>query len=231
MESSMKQVVVEEPLDPEEGCCSTGCCSNGCCKPGCCCWPCAVCCTKCARCCMPRCCRCPGCPSCAGCIKRSLCFVPRLLCYLPRKLLSCHRLKCLLLVVLVVVLVVVIIAGALLMWLRADRYHADAVLRMGLWREPAWEEDAATFCVDGGDGNPATVIYDYKNLLVSYRSQLHGACYIAHMDKDNIPGLDTVAESFQRRQDEKRLAMPLADRSILGTTTSILCSIVPIYWA
>lgn len=32
-------------------------------------------------------------------------------------------------------------------------------------------------------------------------------------------------------QDEKRLAMPLADRSILGTTTSILCSIVPIYWA
>lgn len=35
---------------------------------------------------------------------------------------------------------------------------------MGLWREPAWEEDAATFYVDGGDGNLATVIYDYRNV-------------------------------------------------------------------
>ena len=53
--------------------------------------------------------------------------MPRLLCYLPRKLLSCHHLKCLLIVVVVVVLLVVIIAGALLMWLREDQRHADAV--------------------------------------------------------------------------------------------------------
>ncbi|XP_069657461.1 surfactant protein C-like [Haliaeetus albicilla] len=227
MESSMKQVVVEEPLDPEK------CCSQGCCKPGCCCWPCAVCCSKCARCCMPRCCKCPKCPGCPGCacIKRSLCFVPRLLCYLPRKLLSCHHLKCLLIVVVVVVLLVVIIAGALLMWLHVDQQHADAVLRMGLWREPAWEEDAATFYLDGGDGNWAMVIYDYKNLLVTYRSRLDHACYVTRVDKDNILGLDTVAETFQRRQAEKRLAMPLADRFLLGTTASILCSIVPVYWA
>ncbi|KAM9215853.1 surfactant protein C-like [Leptosomus discolor] len=227
MESSVKQVVVEEPLDPEKGCCGSGCC-----KPGCCCWPCAVCCTKC---CMPRCCKCPSCPGCsgcAGCIKRSLCFVPRLLCYLPRKLLSCHHLKCLLIVVVVVVLLVVIIAGALLMWLRADQRHADAVLRMGPWRGAMWEEeDAATFYLDGGDGNPATVLYDYKKLLVSYRSQLHRACYVTRMDRDNIPGLDTVAETFQRRQAEQRLAMPLADRSLLGTTASILCSTVPVFWA
>lgn len=26
-------------------------------------------------------------------------------------------------------------------------------------------------------------------------------------------------------------AMPLADRSILGTTINILCSTVPVYWA
>ncbi|XP_075379650.1 surfactant protein C-like [Mycteria americana] len=225
MESSMNQVVVEELLDPEKGCCSQGCC-----KLGCCCRPCAVCCSKCARCCVPRCCKCPGCPGC-GCVKRSLCFVPRLLCYLPRKLLSCHHLKCLLIVVVVVVLLVVIIAGALLMWLRADQRHADAVLRMGLWREPAWEEDVATFYLDSEDGNPATVIYDYKNLLVSYRSRLHRACYVTRADKDNIPGLDAVAETFRRRQAEKRLAAPLADRSLLGTTASILCGIVPVYWA
>lgn len=35
---------------------------------------------------------------------------------------------------------------------------------MGLQRGLAWEEDAATFYLDGGDGNPATVIYDYKNV-------------------------------------------------------------------
>lgn len=56
--------------------------------------------------------------------------MPRLLCYLPRKLLGCtHHLKCLLITVVVVVLLVVIIAGALLMWLRADQRHADAVSR------------------------------------------------------------------------------------------------------
>ncbi|XP_010188531.1 PREDICTED: pulmonary surfactant-associated protein C-like [Mesitornis unicolor] len=130
-----------------------------------------------------------------------------------------------------VVLLGVIIAGALLMWLRADQRHTDAVLWMGLWRGSAWDEDAATFYVDSGDGNAATVIYDYKNLLVSYRSQLHRACYITRMDQDNILGLDTITETFQRRQAEERLAMPLVDRSILGTTVSILCSIVPIYWA
>ncbi|KAK2513139.1 hypothetical protein Q9233_015769 [Columba guinea] len=147
-------------------------------------------------------------------------------------LLGCtHHLKCLLITVVVVVLLVVIIAGALLMWLRADQRHADAVLWMGMMRGPAWEEDAATFYLDNGDGNPATVIYDYKNLLVSYRSQLHRACYITRVDKDNIPGLDAIAESFQRRQAEEKLALPLADRSLLGTTASILCSIVPVYWA
>lgn len=35
---------------------------------------------------------------------------------------------------------------------------------MGLQRGLAWEEDVATFYLDGGDGNPATVIYDYKNV-------------------------------------------------------------------
>ncbi|OPJ83945.1 pulmonary surfactant-associated protein C-like [Patagioenas fasciata monilis] len=218
MESSVKQVVVEEPLDPDKGCC----------KPGCCCWPCALCCSKC---CLPRCCKCPsccgchGCGGCGSCVKRSLCFVPRLLCYLPRKLLGCtHHLKCLLITVVVVVLLVVIIAGALLMWLRADQRHADAVLWMGMMRGPAWEENAATFYLDSGDGNPATVIYDYKNLLVSYRSQLHRACYITRMDKDNIPGLDTIAETFQRRQVEEKLALPLADRSLLVLRSSLSAS-------
>ena len=35
---------------------------------------------------------------------------------------------------------------------------------MGLRRGLAWDEDAATFYLDGEDGNPATIIYDYKNV-------------------------------------------------------------------
>lgn len=40
----------------------------------------------------------------------------------------------------------------------------------------------------------------FKQLLVSYRPRLHCACYVTRVDKDNVPGLDTVVETFQRRQ-------------------------------
>uniref|UniRef100_A0A8C0EBN6 Surfactant protein C n=1 Tax=Bubo bubo TaxID=30461 RepID=A0A8C0EBN6_BUBBB len=82
-------------------------------------------------------------------------------------------------------------------------------------------------------------------LLVSYRSWRHRACYVTRVDKDNIPGLDAVTETFQRWQvgpppfslpqaemkEAGGNAEPLADRSILGTTVNILCSTVPVYWA
>ncbi|XP_014166724.2 pulmonary surfactant-associated protein C [Geospiza fortis] len=134
------------------------------------------------------------------------------------------------------VLLVVIVAVALLMRLSVEQRHADTVLRGG-----SWEEDAATFYLDSGDGNAATVIYDYTNLLVSYRARLHRACYVTRVDQDNIPGLDSVVETFQRRQmmmkdvppaqAEDKISAPLADRSLLGTTAGILCSLLPVYWA
>uniref|UniRef100_A0A8C0E7Y6 Surfactant protein C n=1 Tax=Bubo bubo TaxID=30461 RepID=A0A8C0E7Y6_BUBBB len=84
-----------------------------------------------------------------------------------------------------------------------------------------------------------------QRLLVSYRSWRHRACYVTRVDKDNIPGLDAVTETFQRWQvgpppfslpqaemkEAGGNAEPLADRSILGTTVNILCSTVPVYWA
>ncbi|XP_054150634.1 pulmonary surfactant-associated protein C [Melozone crissalis] len=245
MESSMKQVVLEEE-DSGNGCCCPGCClpCASCCAK--CCTKCSWCCTKCCArcgwccakcCCLPKCCecpkcpkcpKCPGCASCSGCLRKSLCFVPRLLCYLPRKLLSCGRLRCLLIAALVLVLLVVIVAGALLMWLSVEQRRSDSVLRASLWGD---DENAATFYLDSGDGNAATVIYDYRNLLVSYRARLHGACYVTRVDQDNIPGLDSVVETFQRRQAEDKISVPLADRSMLGTTAGILCSLLPVYWA
>lgn len=32
-------------------------------------------------------------------------------------------------------------------------------------------------------------------------------------------------------QAEDKISVPLADRSLLGTTASILCSLLPVYWA
>uniref|UniRef100_A0A674HVQ7 BRICHOS domain-containing protein n=1 Tax=Taeniopygia guttata TaxID=59729 RepID=A0A674HVQ7_TAEGU len=113
-------------------------------------------------------------------------------------------------------------------------------LRGELWGGAAWEEDAVTFYLDNGDGNAATVIYDYKNLLVSYRARLHRACFVTRVGKDNIPGLDAAVEIFQRRQVRTwlgqgglsdKISVPLADRSLLGTTAGILCNLLPVYWA
>ncbi|XP_029891164.1 pulmonary surfactant-associated protein C isoform X2 [Aquila chrysaetos chrysaetos] len=97
------------------------------------------------------------------------------------------------------------------------------------------KERTGTFAVRDGLNASAAVVYDYSKLLVGYRSWRHRACYITRLDEDNIPGLDAVTETFQRRQAEMKEAgdnaVPLADRSVLGTTINILCSTVPVYWA
>ncbi|NXO90501.1 PSPC protein, partial [Certhia brachydactyla] len=154
-----------------------------------------------------------------------------------------HELKSLLLmVVLVVVALVVVNVTFLLLGLHLSESHAETVLRMtihGLDGEGtpqqlamSKKERTGTFAVRDGLNTSATVVYDYSKLLVGYRSWRHRACYITRVDKDNFPGLDAVTETFQRRQDEDTgdKAVPLADRSILGTTINILCSTVPVFW-
>ncbi|XP_017587372.1 PREDICTED: pulmonary surfactant-associated protein C isoform X2 [Corvus brachyrhynchos] len=153
-----------------------------------------------------------------------------------------HELKSLLLmVVLVVVALVVVNVTFLLLGLHLSESHAETVLRMtihGLDGEGtpqqlamSKKERTGTFAVRDGLNASATVVYDYSKLLLGYRSWRHRACYITRVDKDNFPGLDAATETFQRRQAEDRISMPLADRSLLGTTASILCSLLPVYWA
>ncbi|XP_029891163.1 pulmonary surfactant-associated protein C isoform X1 [Aquila chrysaetos chrysaetos] len=156
-----------------------------------------------------------------------------------------HQLKCLLIVVVVVVILVVVIVTFLLLGLHITETHAETVLRMtihGLDGEGnpqhlsmSKKERTGTFAVRDGLNASAAVVYDYSKLLVGYRSWRHRACYITRLDEDNIPGLDAVTETFQRRQAEMKEAgdnaVPLADRSVLGTTINILCSTVPVYWA
>ncbi|XP_009999020.1 PREDICTED: pulmonary surfactant-associated protein C [Chaetura pelagica] len=155
-----------------------------------------------------------------------------------------HQLKSLLVAVVTVVTLLVVIVTFLLLGLHITETHAETVLRMtiqGLGGEGTPQhlsmskrERVGTFAARDGLNASATVVYDYSKLLVSYRSWSHPACYITRVDKDNIPGLDVVTQSFQRRQAEMKEAgekvVALADRSILGTSVNILCSSVPVYW-
>ncbi|NWX48163.1 PSPC protein, partial [Steatornis caripensis] len=156
-----------------------------------------------------------------------------------------QQLKSLLIMTVTMVILMVAIVTFLLVGLHITETHAETVLRMtihGLDGEETPQhlsmskrERTGTFAVQDGLNASAMVVYDYSKLLVSYRSWRHRACYVTHMDKDNIPGLDAVTETFQRRQAEMKktgdTTAPLADRSILGTTVNILCSTVPVYWA
>ncbi|NXG62060.1 PSPC protein, partial [Hemiprocne comata] len=154
-----------------------------------------------------------------------------------------HQLTSLLVAVVTVVILMVVIVTFLLLGLHITETHAETVLRMtvhGLDGEGtpqhlsmSKKERTGMFAVRDGLNASAVVVYDYSKLLVSYRSWRHRACYITRVDKDNIPGLDTVTQTFQRRQVMKEAgdkAVALADRSILGTTVNILCSTVPVYW-
>ncbi|NXK82376.1 PSPC protein, partial [Amazona guildingii] len=153
------------------------------------------------------------------------------------------QLQSLLMAAVVMLILTVVIVTFLLLGLHITETHAEAVLRMtihGLDGEGtpqhlsmSKKERTGTFAVRDGLNTSAMVVYDYSKLLVGYRSWRHRACCITRMDQDNIPGLDAVTETFQRRQMEEDgdKAVPLADRSILGTSINILCSAVPVYWA
>nr|XP_023961389.2 pulmonary surfactant-associated protein C [Chrysemys picta bellii] len=242
MEINIEEALIEDPLhynalDSEMDLCPscTDCCPS---------------CPSCTNC-------CPGCKSCCSCWKRVFCCLPKLLCRLP-KLPGCPlHIKRILIIVVVIVLIVVVVLGALLLGLHVTQEHTESVLQMtieGLEGEESqlrlsmdWEEEVATFHIDAGTHDPGTVVYDYSNLLISYKSWQGRACYITKMDKENIQGLDTTAKAFhqhlqlksliptpeqgEEEEEDKGFPMPLADRSILGTTINILCSDVPIYWA
>ncbi|KAM8794538.1 surfactant protein C [Eudromia elegans] len=136
-------------------------------------------------------------------------------------------------------------ASVLLLGLHLAGAHAETVLRMSIEglrgdgppRElPVRRTEATgTFAVRDGLNSSAMLVYDYGKLLISYRSWRHPACYVTRMDQDSVQGLDAVTAAFRRRQAEQQQsgarAEPLGDRTLLGTTASVLCSTVPVYWA
>lgn len=72
---------------------------------------------------------------------------------------------------------------------------------MGMMRGPAWEEDAATFYLDNGDGNPATVIYDYKNVSGE-------PCNSGGLDREGVDGAELVCVCLQTAAGELQIPAP-----------------------
>ncbi|XP_015276561.1 PREDICTED: pulmonary surfactant-associated protein C-like [Gekko japonicus] len=116
------------------------------------------------------------------------------------------HIKRLLIVVVIVVLIVVIIVGALLMGLFITQTHTETVLQMTIeglegrqsqLNLPMDQEEVATFHVNDGINDPATVIYYFGKLLIGYKSWNRKACFITRMDEGNIQGLDTILKKFQ----------------------------------
>ncbi|KAH0623061.1 hypothetical protein JD844_030973 [Phrynosoma platyrhinos] len=150
-----------------------------------------------------------------------------------------------LIIVVVVVVIVLVVLGFLLMGLHITEKHTETVLQMTIQGldgkgspqhlSMSQKERLATFHVYIKANSSATVVYDFSNLVIGYRSWPRGpSCYLTRMDKENIQSLDAVVKVFQQVQDEEDLGghpEPMANRSLLGTTINILCSSVPIYWA
>ncbi|NXQ87191.1 PSPC protein, partial [Nyctibius grandis] len=152
-----------------------------------------------------------------------------------------HQLKCLLIVVVVVVVLVVVIVAFLLLGLHITETHAETVLRMtidGLDGEGtpqhlsmSKKERTGTFAVRDGLNASAVVVYDYGKVWGSPGDGGHGGG-TGGGDGAELICLQTAAGQLQAElQEAGDNAVPLADRSILGTTINILCSTVPIYWA
>ncbi|NXU49842.1 PSPC protein, partial [Turnix velox] len=120
------------------------------------------------------------------------------------------QLKILLLVATVAITLVVLITSFLLLGLHITETHAETVLRMTIHGvdgdgtpqklSMSKKERTGTFAVRDGLNTTALVVYDYSKLLVGYRSWSHRSCYVTRVDKDNVPGLDTITKVFQRRQ-------------------------------
>ncbi|XP_049722051.1 pulmonary surfactant-associated protein C [Elephas maximus indicus] len=158
------------------------------------------------------------------------------------------NLKRLLIIVVVVVLVVVVIVGALLMGLHMSQKHTEMVLEMSMGgletqQRTALTEHAgttATFSI----GSTGIVVYDYKRLLIAYKSAPGTCCYIMKMAPEGIPSLEALIRKFQNfqakpavptsklDQEERRSASSAStgDLAFLGTAVSTLCGEVPLYY-
>ncbi|KAM3830998.1 surfactant protein C [Vipera latastei] len=154
--------------------------------------------------------------------------------------------RTLLIVAMIIVGMVLAVLTFLLAGLHITEKHTEAVLQMtiqGLDGKGSSQhlamsrkERLAIFPIHMKLNSSATVVYDYSNLVIGYRSWPGKSCYVIKMNQKDIQSLDVVTEIFQHVQEPPPLR-PLgqrekpADRSRLGAALNLLCSTLPVSWA
>ncbi|KAM6431579.1 surfactant protein C [Liasis olivaceus] len=159
-----------------------------------------------------------------------------------------------LVMVVVIVGIVLVVLTFLLAGLRITEKHTEAVLQMTIQGldgkgspqhlSMSQKERMAIFPIHMKLNTSATVVYDYRNLVIGYRSWPGRSCYIIRMNPKDIQSLDAAIKVFQHVQKHppslplERSGKPmetfsamLAHRSMLGAAINLLCSSLPIYWA
>ncbi|XP_039180208.1 pulmonary surfactant-associated protein C-like [Crotalus tigris] len=159
-----------------------------------------------------------------------------------------------LIVAMVIVGMVLLVLTFLLAGLHITEKHTEAVLQMtiqGLDGKGSSQhlamsrkERLAIFPIHMKLNSSATVVYDYSNLVIGYRSWPGESCYVIKMNQKDIQSLDAVMEIFQQVQNPPAL-LPLgqrekpvgnlsavpAHRLTLGAAINLLCSTIPVHWA
>ncbi|XP_063167197.1 pulmonary surfactant-associated protein C [Candoia aspera] len=160
-------------------------------------------------------------------------------------------------VVVVIMGTVLVVLTFLLAGLHITEKHTEAVLKLTIQGldgkgspqhlSMSQKERLAIFPIHTKLNSSATVVYDYSNLVIGYRSWPGRSCYIIRMNQKDIQSLDAAVKVFQLvqehppllplEQSKKLMEKPaatlahLAHRSMLGVAINLLCSSIPIYWA
>ncbi|XP_013917282.1 PREDICTED: pulmonary surfactant-associated protein C-like [Thamnophis sirtalis] len=165
--------------------------------------------------------------------------------------LSCGKL---LILVMAVVVMALVVLTLLLAGLHITEKHTEAVLQMTIQRPDgkgspqhlamSQKEKLAIFPIHMKLNSSATVVYDYSNLVIGYRSWTGKACYVIRMNQKDIQSLDAVIKIFQdvqkpppllplgqREKPVENLSAVPANRSMLGAAINLLCSSLSVYWA
>ncbi|XP_058050110.1 pulmonary surfactant-associated protein C [Ahaetulla prasina] len=153
-----------------------------------------------------------------------------------------------------VVGIALVVLTLLLAGLHITEKHTEAVLQMTIQGldgkgssqhlAMSQKEKLAIFPIHLNLNSSATVVYDYSNLVIGYRSWPGKSCYVIRMNQKDIQSLDAIIQIFQHVQKPPPL-LPLgqrekpmenfsavpADRLTLGAAINLLCSSLPIYWA
>ncbi|XP_070622059.1 surfactant protein C [Erythrolamprus reginae] len=156
-----------------------------------------------------------------------------------------------------VVGITLVVLTLLLAGVHITEKHTEAVLQMtiqGLDGKGSSQhlalsqkEKLAIFPVHVKVNSSATVVYDYGNLVIGYRSWPGTSCYVIRMNRKDVQSLDAVVGIFQHVQEPPPLPplgqrekptenlsavpVPAHHRSTLGAAINLLCSTLPVFWA